>query len=741
MSRWEHKLPMQFADYQRFGITEDFVKYLLNIGWTIHRNEIVASQLVITAFLYLQSRMAQLEGRTRKRVGKATKIFLDHPQIAQKLVFELSEKYEVAQEENQICDLSILIIRYIKDLVSFYLDYNSYYVVVGQTRYFLDYAPRHLEILDREVAPDLMRGGDKQLARAQKQIYGELERRFKDRLKKSTDGRRKYTFEPLKQPNQYVNLVRQTLSRFNLWISPPGIRQGRIGKSVHKHMGRAEVDRYRTLLDFDALMDLIGRLSLPDPKNCWALPDFCLASNGNSPPDLDPPTWTDKELQAIKDTITVTLARRQSVSVKRLSVLIDGKEQRCFSPHDTNSISFDLTRGEKLIEVISREAGGDIPLAAYLVGYDEENYDRRWRFCGERRLKSTVILEGRQKVSFIVSLTKKAEQEAAGARITVCFQPPSLLSRAAPWWQSFRIWNWQPSKLLTPIQALALCLGAILGLIGYGLYLKRRPSVEPTIVEQRPEPRVIAPAAPPLPEPTRSSPATRRLDQDDLEMVAIGNDGAVRLSDQTALPASLSRASRELIETGMAPPTQDARLALAVINDLTREAQQRAQDAGNSLPVPVSPILTAIRPGNPTLHWNSVPGAQGYQVRIAYPPDREDGKVIWEASVGNSTQAPLPPGVLQSGQVYLWQVETSVEGRSRVSPEVGFWVLDADSLRKVMTAERNYPRSALVRASVYETYGLYEEALSQVERLAKKNPASSRAQAMLDQLRHQLGKK
>jgi len=286
-----------------------------------------------------------------------------------------------------------------------------------------------------------------------------------------------------------------------------------------------------------------------------------------------------------------------------------------------------------------------------------------------------------------------------------------------------------------------LCLGAILGLIGYGLYLKWRPPAEPTIVEQRPEPRVIAPAAPPLPEPTRSSPETSGMDQDDLEIAAIGKDGVVRLSDQTTLPASLSRSSRELIENGFAPPTEDARLALAVINDLTLDSQRRAQDKGNSLPVPVSPILTAIRPGNPTLHWNSVPGAQGYQVRIAYPPDREDGKVIWEASVGTSTQAPVPPGVLQSGQVYLWQVETSVEGRSRVSPEAGFWVLDANSLRKVVTAERNYRRSALVRASVYETYGLYEEALSQVERLAKKNPNSSRAQAMLNQLRHRLGKK
>src|SRR5262245_35969189 len=240
MSRREHNLLLQFTGHQKSGFTEDFIKHLLNIGWTIHGNEIVASQLVITAFLYLQSRVAQLEGRTRKRVGQAMKIFLGYPQIVQKLVFELSEKYEVAQEESQVCDVSTLLIRYLKALVSFYLDYNSYYVVVGQTRYFLEYAPRYLQILDRSVAPDLMRGGDKQLARAQKQIYGELVRRFKDRLKQSNDGRRKYAFELLKNPEWYVSLVKEALGRFNLWVSPPDMRRGRINSGAHMRMGQDE---------------------------------------------------------------------------------------------------------------------------------------------------------------------------------------------------------------------------------------------------------------------------------------------------------------------------------------------------------------------------------------------------------------------------------------------------------------------------------------------------------------------
>ena len=745
MSRREHNLLLQFTGHQKSGFTEDFIKHLLNIGWTIHGNEIVASQLVITAFLYLQSRVAQLEGRARKNVGQAMKIFLDHPQIVQKLVFELSEKYEVAQEESQVCDVLTLLVRYIKNLVSFYLNYNSYYVVVGQTRYFLDYAPRHLEILDRKVAPELIRGGDKQMARAQKQIYGELARRFKNRLKQSNDGRRKYAFELLKNPEQYANLVKEALSRFNLWSSPQDARQGKIGGSAHTRMGQAEVDRYRTLLDFDSLMDLIGKLSLPDPKNCWALPEFCMASNGASHPDLNPPTWTDRELKAIEDTITATLARRQSASFNGLSVLIDGEERYSFSPHDTQGISFDLSRGEKLIEIISREPEGDLPLAAYVMEYDEAVYDRRWKFFGERRTISTVILEGGQKIRFTVSMTKNAEQESTVAGVTVCFRPLSLPSRAAQWWKIFRNGNWRSrnwrlSALLTPIQALALCFGAILCLIGYRLYLRWRTPTEQPIVKRSPEPQGTASTASPVPESSKSPPTFHGINHDDLEMVAVLKDGLVRLPDQVLLPSSLSRSARELIETGLVTPVDNAHLAMASIDDLTRDAQRRAQGAEGSLPVPLSPIFTAIRPVTPTLRWISVPGAQAYQVRIAYPPDREDGKIVWEASVGTNIQVTLPPGVLQSGQVYLWQVETSVEGRSRVSPEAGFWVIDAESLRKVTAAEQRYRRSALARASVYEAYGLYEEALSQIERLVRMNPTSPRAQAMLDQLRHKLSR-
>src|SRR5262249_50158080 len=198
-------------------------------------------------------------------------------------------------------------------------------------------------------------------------------------------------------------------------------------------------------------------------------------------------------------------------------------------------------------------------------------------------------------------VVKGVGQEGAGARITIAHQPPSLLRRVAQWWWDFQIGGWPPSTLLNPIHALALCLGAILCLTGYGLYRRWRSPAESKIVKENPgapkteremptaspQPSLSPPpqtgqtrdaiSSPPRPKSTSSHSTTHRMIQDDLEMVTVDKDGTVRLSDQTVLPASLSQFARELLETGLVTPTEDARLALATFDDLTRDAQSRAQ--------------------------------------------------------------------------------------------------------------------------------------------------------------------
>src|SRR5262249_2557038 len=158
----------------------------------------------------------------------------------QKLIFILSEPYEREQEKANICALEDMLIRYLKHLVSYYLEHNSSHVALGQTRFLFDYEPRHLEWLYRKVATDKIMGGDKQMKRIYEAIYEELDRRFADQLEKTVNQHGRKIFKRLKDPGNYANLVQTSLRRFNLWSTPQANSPISVGKNMHKKMGHVE---------------------------------------------------------------------------------------------------------------------------------------------------------------------------------------------------------------------------------------------------------------------------------------------------------------------------------------------------------------------------------------------------------------------------------------------------------------------------------------------------------------------
>lgn len=225
--------------------------------------------------------------------------------------------------------------------------------------------------------------------------------------------------------------------------------------------------------------------------------------------------------------------------------------------------------------------------------------------------------------------------------------------------------------------------------------------------------------------------------QDTSGPVTLSSDRTVVVAAQPTLPPAVSQWVRALMTTGTVTPVDRALPALAALRgDVTRHARQTGLAPATLAPAPVSPVLTAIRSSRPTLRWKAIPEAREYKVIVA---DQGD-KVAWQSGAGNQTEVTLPPGVLRPGRVYFWQVEALVGAESRLSPTVGFWLLDEPLLGDVDNAEGIYATSALVLASVYAAHGLYEEALTQVERLVQLNPKSRQVQSMRSSLRRQLGR-
>jgi hypothetical protein len=227
--------------------------------------------------------------------------------------------------------------------------------------------------------------------------------------------------------------------------------------------------------------------------------------------------------------------------------------------------------------------------------------------------------------------------------------------------------------------------------------------------------------------------------RDSSGLVMIGPDGSVLLPNSAKPPADLSVLVSELATGGTVRNTEPALAALETLRSgETRGALRAAQ--GQATPIPLSPLLSAVRSTSPTLRWKAVDGVEQYKITVAYPEQKENGKVIWQSGPMKETQVILPPGLLQRGEVYFWQAEALTEGKVGLSPAVGFWVVSESALSEIEGTERRYKEAELVLAAVYEANGLYEDALARVERLLEMNPTSPFVREMFQRLRRQLNR-
>ncbi|HYG80252.1 MAG TPA: hypothetical protein VD861_07690, partial [Pyrinomonadaceae bacterium] len=249
--------------------------------------------------------------------------------------------------------------------------------------------------------------------------------------------------------------------------------------------------------------------------------------------------------------------------------------------------------------------------------------------------------------------------------------------------------------------------------------------------------------------PTRRTPQPRPTVtvRDTLGVATVGSEVFVippgEPGSALKLPHELSGAVKEFVTVGAVTPVKSAHDALASIRDETKS--MRTRGSGNAVvprPLPRVPALTAVRATGQTLRWTPVPGALSYEVTVVSYQKGQGNKPHVSKNVGTDTQY---FGTFPQGGIYLWEVVAEVTGENGQpekvsSPIAGFWVLDEKALHSVEAAEREYKSSALVLSGVYAKYGLYEESLTQLERLEELNPGSRVVGKMLRRVRQQLNR-
>ncbi|HLK56778.1 MAG TPA: hypothetical protein VKU00_09450 [Chthonomonadaceae bacterium] len=210
--------------------------------------------------------------------------------------------------------------------------------------------------------------------------------------------------------------------------------------------------------------------------------------------------------------------------------------------------------------------------------------------------------------------------------------------------------------------------------------------------------------------------------------------GRALLTGVRSLSRTVLSRIEELIAEGFVKPFQSLQNRLELLKRATAPTLVRSQ--GQDVPIPLSPASTAIRSAAPIFQWTPVQGANAYQMVIATLDKQGERTLLWQGMANMENAMPLPSTLsLEPGKAYLWYVKARVGKEERPSPFAGFVLLTSAAQQEVAQEERTLEASALALACLYERYGLYEEALSQAERLLSLNPTHPQVLKMHQHLR------
>ena len=251
----------------------------------------------------------------------------------------------------------------------------------------------------------------------------------------------------------------------------------------------------------------------------------------------------------------------------------------------------------------------------------------------------------------------------------------------------------------------------------------------------------------PSPHPGPSA-ASAPLIADAVVVARSSSSGQVAV-EAPSVPESLLALVRQMLEARPVnhPATVLAALdhtRLALRNEELRQGRQpRGSNETNPQSSPViSPSGVLVATVHPTFTWNKVARARGYRISLVDTADRahplnfprRDGADYFPAADGTSFTLPVNVS-LEPGHTYEWELVAATNGTPIYFPPALFTVLDSQSLQAVQQVENRFSASPLVLAALFQSYGCFDEAAAQLDKLS--NPDPTLAGAMRASLREQ----
>lgn len=435
------------------------LKRAFQLAYFIHGDRALAIRIVTEALAKLEMAIAAQDRRLyyapngRLLPGQPkpqrfrNRVSLSEVHLLQRLIYIESEPYERQQESKGVTklDRNDMTIQFIKHLVKMTVRRNSFYVTLGLSRLLYNYSTAETMAIYNLVVQDPERVREDCYYRSRKRLLmEELLERFSAVVRIIRGPHGEERFQAQDQPGQRAGLVRKCLSLFTPWNTPcvvpdrfDPIRQ-RIpslefnGDDPDREQP-VEVNRVHAVLDPDCYDRLIRALNLDPAEQRLAIPQFFLSTAANHdqrlPPDRDhPPELTEEEIAAIHETLAERARRRKKHAARSLSIVVDGVERARLDLAQATRIRFEVEESDELIEVRGQDREGEVLLAVHLLTHNDIK-------SGDRSSRSSMTLEGGQKICFAITPSSHSAGEVAGARVEVTYQETSPVRAAWFLWR------------------------------------------------------------------------------------------------------------------------------------------------------------------------------------------------------------------------------------------------------------------------------------------------------------------
>lgn len=400
------------------SLTKELINKAFSLAYFIHRDKKLAINIAAQSVTKLEVAMLAQDKRLYyKPTGRAkdgqltntrfrTKVSMNELHLLQRLVYLISEEYELKQEKNDTSlylnqiDLSL---RFIKHLVKITIKRNSFYIALGLSRLLYNYTTAEAISIYSLIVQDADHSKDEAYFRARKkQLMQEIQERFGDLLKVTKTKQGEDRFLAVEDSNEYISLVNKCLSVFTPWetkcfiptkFDPTKESIDAIafsGKDPDKEHS-IEINRIHSLMHPECYGRLIMALKFKSPIEQLDLPKFSFSNKGKMDFSNDDEKLSESELADIEALIIEQENQRRNSFGRWLSIMVDNVEQCQLDLFRTNQVKLALPTDIELLEVYQKE--NKILLASYL--FDES---------ADSNQKSTIVLEGGQQIAIIVNL-------------------------------------------------------------------------------------------------------------------------------------------------------------------------------------------------------------------------------------------------------------------------------------------------------------------------------------------------